>query len=71
MSRNTNIEYFTNSVRPELDGTTSHPTRLSKNASQVVGYVEGHSGGHSGRFGKGFDRLSPNGMYIGRAGDLI
>ena len=63
-------EYFTTSVRPELDETTSHPTRLSKNVSQVVAYVEGHAGGHSGRFGKGFDRLSPNGMHIGRAGDL-
>ena len=63
-------EYFTTSVRPELDGTISHPTRLSKNVSQVVAYVEGHAGGHSGRFGKGFDRLSPNGMHIGRAGDL-
>jgi hypothetical protein len=27
-------------VRGELDETTSHPTRLSINASQVVGYVE-------------------------------
>ena len=29
------------SVRPEPDETTSHPTRLPKDASQVVGYVEG------------------------------
>jgi tRNA(Ile)-lysidine synthetase-like protein len=28
-------------VRPEPDGTISHPTRLSKDTSQVVGYVEG------------------------------
>ena len=28
-------------VRAEPDGTTSHPTRLPKNASQAVGYVEG------------------------------
>jgi len=27
-------------VRGEPDGTTSHPTRLPKDASQVVGYVE-------------------------------
>ncbi len=30
------------SVRPELDVTTSHSTKLSKDASQVAGYVEGH-----------------------------
>src|SRR3970040_1934137 len=31
------------SVRPELDVTNSHSTRLSKDASQVAGYVEGWS----------------------------
>ncbi|MCR4304335.1 MAG: hypothetical protein NUV63_08970 [Gallionella sp.] len=28
-------------VRPEPDETTSHSTKLSKNDSQVAGYVEG------------------------------
>ncbi|HEU0282737.1 MAG TPA: cysteine--tRNA ligase, partial [Gallionella sp.] len=32
-------------VRPELDVTTRHSTRLSKNTSQVAGYVEGSEGG--------------------------
>jgi 23S rRNA (cytidine2498-2'-O)-methyltransferase len=33
---------ITNTVRPELDVTTSHSTRLQKNSSQVAGYVEGY-----------------------------
>jgi len=35
-------------VRPELDRTTSHSTKLSENDSQVAGYVEGsHHGSTS------------------------
>ncbi|OFZ66211.1 MAG: chromosome segregation protein SMC [Betaproteobacteria bacterium RBG_16_56_24] len=36
-------EASSSTVRAEPDATTSHPTRLSENASQVVGYVEAHS----------------------------
>ena len=30
------------SVHPELDVTTSHSTRLSKDDNQVADYIEGH-----------------------------
>jgi len=39
---------LSSTVRPEPGGTTSHPTRLSKDASQVVGYVEGANGTPAG-----------------------
>jgi len=54
---------ISNSVRPELDKTTSHPTRLPKDASQVVGYVEACP--EPAEVARSpFDKLRANGLQI-------
>ncbi|OIR14674.1 cation efflux system protein CusA [mine drainage metagenome] len=61
-----------NSVRPELDGTTSHSTKPA--SWQVAGYVEGTSGAQNGPVEEqtGFDKLSPNGLeFNARAAAIL
>ena len=65
------VESFKNAVRPESDVTTSHSTRLSKDNSQVAGYVEGHSEKASTSSAR-TDFDSRSGKYlVGMAGDGI
>ncbi len=47
------FKYISNSVRPD----SSTPLRTK-------GSVEGHGMGHFVMLGAGFDRLSPNGIYV-------